>query len=138
MGMQHKNSRRRKRDATMLTETELEIMTLLWEAREGSVRDLIGMLPEQRQLAYTTVSTMLRILEEKAVVGSRKQGRGHIYFPLIPKREYERKSVRRLVEGVFAGTPLAMVRSLLETDQLSERELQEIRRMLDERLEKDG
>ena len=118
--------------AKLLTDTELELMNLLWDLGEGSVRDIQARLPEDRQLAYTSVSTILRILVQKEVVGTRKQGRGHIYLPLIPKRDYEEKSVKHLVQNVFHGTPSALVRRLI--DDVSNEELAEIKAMLDERL----
>ena len=113
-----------------LTEVELELMTLLWRLGSGTVNDVIGMLPPDRQLAYTSVSTILRILEKKGVVASRKQGRGHVYAPRIGKDEYESWSVRDLVTRVFEGAPAELVRCLLESKALTPRDLESIRRLL--------
>lgn len=117
----------------LLTDGELRIMNPLWRLGEGTVRDVMAALPDERSPAYTTVSTMLRILEQKALVGSRGEGRRHIYFPLISKREYERRSVDHLLVRVFDGERSALVCRLLETEGLTETELDEIEQMLSRR-----
>jgi predicted transcriptional regulator len=114
-----------------LTEVELELMTILWRLEEGSVNDVLAELPKERKLAYTSVSTMMRILEQKKVIASRKEGRGHIYFPKLKKAEYEASSVKNLVKKVFEGAPVALVRQLLDTEKLSSAEIDEIRKLLD-------
>lgn len=113
-----------------LTEVELELMTILWRLEEGSVADVIGGLPEGRDLAYTSVSTILRILEQKGVVGARKEGRGHTYFPLLAKDQYEASTVKRLVTQVFDGAPASLVRRLIETDGMSHADLAELQKLL--------
>ena len=69
----------------LLTEVELELMTALWKLGEGSVADVLETLPKERKLAYTSVSTILRILEQKKVLKARKEGRGHVYVPMLEK-----------------------------------------------------
>ena len=118
-------------DDKMLTETELELMNILWKLREGSVNEVIEQLPPERNLAYTSVSTILRILEQKGVVKTRKEGRGHIYIPLLKKADYESKAVKHVVERVFEGTPMALVRQLLDSDQLSETDLKELKKLIE-------
>jgi predicted transcriptional regulator len=118
----------------LLTETELELMTILWKLNGGTVNDVIAELPKDRKLAYTSVSTILRILEQKEILKSRKEGRGHLYLPILSKERYESISLDHLVSKVFEGTPTSLVRRLLETDGLSEKDLKAIRSLLDERL----
>jgi len=115
----------------LLTETELELMSILWRIDEGSVADVIEHLPEGRDLAYTSVSTILRILEQKGVLKTRKEGRGHIYIPAIAKSAYEAKTVKHIVNRVFDGTPVALVKQLLDSVPLGPKEIQELRDMLD-------
>jgi predicted transcriptional regulator len=117
----------------LLTEVELELMTILWKIRDGSVHDILEQLPKDRSLAYTSVSTIVRILEQKGILGSRKEGRGHIYFPLLPKEQYEATSLRHLVSKVFDGTRLSLIQRLLETDDLTEDELKSIRNLLNQK-----
>lgn len=121
--------------AKLLTDVELELMTILWRLGEGSVADVIEHLPSARKLAYTSVSTVLRILEQKKVLKARKEGRGHIYVPLLGKDDYEKKTVRHVVEKVFDGAPTLLVKQLLDTAKLSEKDLKEIKELL-ERSEK--
>lgn len=118
----------------LLTETELELMTILWRIGQGTVHDVIGGLSAGRDLAYTSVSTILRILEQKKVVRSQKEGRGHIYIPVLTKQNYEDTSLNHIVTKVFDGTPSSLVRRLLETSDLSADEMKSIRSLLNERL----
>ncbi len=114
----------------LLTDTELELMTILWKLGEGSVADVIENLSEGRELAYTSVSTILRILEQKQVLKTRKEGKGHIYIPTLQRDEYEKKAVKNVVDKVFDGTPSLLVKQLLDTSRLSEEELKEIKSLL--------
>ena len=119
--------------AKLLTDVELELMTLLWQRGEGTVHDVLGTLPSARRLAYTSVSTVLRILVGKGVLGVRKEGRGHVYVPRISKAEYEATSLRHMVQRVFDGAPDALVRRLVETGDLDEEKLASIRALLRKR-----
>jgi predicted transcriptional regulator len=114
----------------LLTEVELELMTILWRLSEGSVSDVIEHLPKERELAYTSVSTILRILEQKNVLKTRKEGRGHIYIPALKKSEYEAKAVRHVVDRVFNGTPVALVRQLLDSGEVGEKDLAELKKLI--------
>jgi predicted transcriptional regulator len=125
-----KKSKTKDIDDKLLTETELELMTILWRLGEGTVNDVIAHLPKERNLAYTSVSTILRILEQKEILHTRKEGRGHIYTPQIVKTEYEAKTVKHVVDRVFDGTPVALVRQLLSSGQLSESDLKELKSLI--------
>jgi len=118
----------------MLTEVELEMMQILWKTHGGTVNDVLQDLPKARRLAYTSVSTILRILEQKGFLKAEKEGRGHLYQPVISKADYESKSVNHLVDKVFENAPSALVRRLLDEKGISPRELKEIRDLLNEKL----
>jgi predicted transcriptional regulator len=126
-----KKSKAKEAEGKLLTETELELMTILWKLGEGSVSDVIKQLPEERDLAYTSVSTILRILEQKGILSTRKEGRGHIYTPKVEKSDYEAKTVKHVVDRVFDGTPVALVRQLLDTVKLNEHDLKELKKLLE-------
>ncbi len=113
-----------------LTPVELELMHIVWRKGEVSVADVLEALPPERKLAYTSVSTVLRILEQKGVLQSRKVGRGHLYSALLPREAYEVQSVRHLVETVFDGTPSALVERLVEAVPLSPEEVEQLRALL--------
>jgi predicted transcriptional regulator len=117
----------------LLTDVELELMTPLWQLGEGTVHDVLGSLSPARKLAYTSVSTVLRILVGKGVLVVRKEGRGHVYVPSLSKAEYEATSLRHIVHRVFDGAPDALVRRLLETEELNEQKLAAIRTLLRKR-----
>jgi predicted transcriptional regulator len=113
-----------------LTATELEMMNVLWRIGPASVHQVVEALLPQRQLAYTSVSTMVRILEQKGYVRSRKEGRGHLYEPAIPKEAYQVASLQHLVSNVFDGTPTLLVQRLVDSEQLDAEQLDAIRRAL--------
>jgi predicted transcriptional regulator len=125
----------KKIDSRLLTETELELMRILWKLGQGSVNEVIAELAKERDLAYTSVSTILRILEQKKILASRKEGRGHIYLPLIKKEAYEATSLQHLVSKVFDGAPSTLVKRLIESKDLDPEELKEIRKLLNQRTE---
>ena len=116
-----------------LTATELEMMNVIWRIAPCSVHQVVeGLLPK-RQLAYTSVSTIVRILEQKGYLRSQKEGRGHLYEPTMSKEAYQATSLRRIVRNEFDGAPALLVQRLLDTAQLSEAELDRIRAMLRKR-----
>ena len=119
--------------AKPLTEVELELMNILWRLDGGTVNDVLAALPPERPLAYTSVSTILRILEQKGVLGSEKVGRGHRYLPLVPKQDYEAFALEQVMGKVFDGQPVALVRRLVDGGQLSREDLAALQELLEER-----
>lgn len=113
-----------------LTATELEMMNVIWRLGPCSVRQVVAALRPQRQLAYTSVSTIIRILEQKRYVVSIKEGRGHLYQAAVSKQAYQATSLARLVSNVFDGTPTLLVQRLLDSKQLSIEELEKIRSLI--------
>ena len=113
-----------------LTATELEMMNVIWRLAPCSVHQVVEALKPQRQLAYTSVSTIIRILEQKGYVRSRKEGRGHLYEAAVPKETYQVASLQHLVSNVFDGTPTLLVQRLVDSEQLDPDELDCIRRAL--------
>ena len=115
----------------LLTETELEMMQVLWSRGEGTVNDVLeGLPPARADLAYTSVSTILRILEKKGFVDNRKDGRAHIYRPLITQSDYEGRSVNHVVETVFRGERIGLMRRLLGAGDIDAAELAELKKLL--------
>jgi predicted transcriptional regulator len=113
-----------------LTATELEMMNVIWRIAPCSVHQVVDELRPARELAYTSVSTMVRILEQKGYVKSQKEGRGHLYEPTVSKEAYQVMSLEHLVSNVFDGTPALLVQRLLDSEQLDPEELDRIRRAL--------
>jgi predicted transcriptional regulator len=131
--MMSETTRKRTARPRLLTQAELEIMSALWRLEQGTVHQVLENLPSGRRLAYTSVSTILRILEQKQAVGSRREGtgRGHVYFPRVAKEEYEARSLRDLIGRVFDGAPVSLVRCLVEKQDLSESDVAAIRALLE-------
>ena len=126
----------RKKTYKLLTEVELEFMTALWRLEEGSVRDILRNLAPHRKLAYTSAATIMRILDEKRFVKSRKEGRTFVYSPRLTRDQYQSRSLKSISEKLFDNTPASLVARLLEDEELSEEALAEIRSLLDQRLGK--
>jgi predicted transcriptional regulator len=119
--------------AKLLTQVEQEFMLILWKLGEGTVHDILRELPEDRDLAYTSVSTILRILEDKNILSTRKVGRQHIYTPLLPKKEYDERTLSDVISANFDGKIVNLVNCLLDEDRLSVSEIKQIQEILQER-----
>ncbi len=126
---------KKKAPEKLLTDVELEFMSVIWALSEASVNDVIDQLPPERKVAYTSVSTILRILEQKGVLMARKEGRGHVYVPTFTKSDYEAVSLQHMVNKVFGGTPVALVRQLLGSVKMKPDEVAELKNLLN-KLEK--
>jgi len=108
-----------------LTKAEEEVMQLLWQLQKANVAAIIKELPEPKP-AYNTVSTIVRILEDKGFVSHEKVGKGHVYFPLVQKSEYSNQSINKLVDGYFQGSFKSMVSFFMKKNDISMSELEEI------------
>ncbi len=136
--MRHERPMRKKKTTNLLTEVELEFMNELWSLGQGSVRDVLDCLPPERNLAYTSGATILRILDEKGFVESRKDGKTLIYRPLLEKDRYQARSLQNLSRTLFDDTPATLVARLVDDAGLSEADLEEIRALVERRLQNDS
>ncbi|HEX7707465.1 MAG TPA: BlaI/MecI/CopY family transcriptional regulator [Thermoanaerobaculia bacterium] len=119
-----------------LSKAELELMDLIWERGESSVRELQETIPEKRRPAYTTVQTLVGRLEEKgAVRRSRRVGNAYLYEPAITRRSTYRRLIDELVE-VFGGSATPIVSHLIESGKLTLEDLRVLEREQSKR--KDG
>lgn len=125
---------RKKKTVHLLTDVELEFMTVLWTLTEGSVKDVLAGLRQDRDLAYTSAATILRILDEKGFVKSRKEGKTLKYTPLLAKDAYQTRSLQNLSRILFDDTPAMLVARLVDDEGLTEQDLQEIRALVEGRL----
>lgn len=124
-------TRRKELRQRLLTEAELQIMNAVWRLGSASVRETMGALGEDHGAAYTTVATMLKILETKGFLESRKTYGVLCYAPKVPRVEYEAVSARHLVRNVFQGAPSALVNRLLEDESWTPDELKALRERVD-------
>lgn len=119
-----------------LTEVELELMNVIWDLGTCTVKEVQKALEATRDLAYTSVATIMKILEQKGALTSRKDDRVHIYQPLLLRQDYEAVSLKHLTDNVFKGDPSSMVMRLISENKLSNEEIQNIRKLLDQRIGK--
>jgi predicted transcriptional regulator len=113
-----------------LTKAEEEVMQVLWQLEKSNVAAVIEELPEPKP-AYNTVSTIIRILEDKGFVSHEKLGRGYLYFPLVQKADYSNQSINKLVDGYFQGSFKSMVSFFMKKNDMSLTELEAILKEID-------
>lgn len=118
-----------------LTRAEEQIMHILWDKGAGLVHDILGEFPDPKP-AYNTVSTIIRIMEQKGFVGHKAYGRTHEYFPLISKKDYTKKYFRNFVTNYFGNSYKSVASFFTSEEKLSIRELEEIRQLMDEEIRK--
>jgi predicted transcriptional regulator len=115
------------------TARELDIMAVLWERGPSTVAEVRRAL--DTELAYNTVLTVLRILEEKGHVTHEEEGRAHRYAPLVERAEAGGSALRRITRKLFSGSPELVLTRLVEGEDLSEDEVRRMRDLLAKRLE---
>ena len=120
----------RKKSPT-LTEAELRLMEVLWEKRSATVGEVLAGLPDDTALAYSTVLTTLRILENKGYVAHAESGRAFIYHPLIGRDEARRNATQQLVRRFFDNSPGLLALSLLEQEHIDEDELARLKALIE-------
>lgn len=119
-------------DEVSFSERELEIMRILWERGSGTVAEVRERLVHEP--AHTTVLTLLRILEGKGRVRREEEGKGHRYFPVVPREKAARSALRRVLGTVFGGRAELLMTELLAEESLDEATLLRLRALVDERL----
>jgi BlaI family transcriptional regulator, penicillinase repressor len=122
----------RRREST-LTAQELAIMKVVWRLGDVTVRDVYEDLLETRHIAYTTVMTMMNILETKGYLKKAKIDRAFVYRPAKPERAVISSMVREFVNRVFDGAPRALLLHLVKDGRLSEKERAELLRLVDDK-----
>lgn len=108
-----------------LTKAEEQIMQILWELKKGFVKDILEQFPEPKP-AYNTVSTIVRILQEKGFIGHEAFGKSHCYFPMIDKETYTRKFLRNFIGSYFNNSFPQMVSFFAKEENIDLKELEEI------------
>ena len=114
------------------TDRELDVMSVLWDVGPATVAEVRERIADD--LAYTTVLTVLRTLEQKGYVSHTEDGRAHRYKPLVKREVAGRTALRRLVEKVFDGSPVLLMTLLVTDNNLSDEELRRLRKLLADRL----
>jgi BlaI family transcriptional regulator, penicillinase repressor len=119
------------RQSVTLTEAELRLMNVLWQRGSGTVQQVLDDLPPQLALAYNSVLTTVRILEKKGYVAHKKDGRAHVYVPIIQRTDATRSEISNLVSRFFKNSHDQLVFNILEERGVDAKELDRLRKMLE-------
>lgn len=120
-----------RRQSETLTEAELRVMNVLWNKGAATVQQVQDWLSADHDLAYNSVLTTIRILEKKGYLKHTKDGRAHIYRPIIARDEASRSEVRHLVSRFFGNSHHSLLMNLLQEQELDAEEVKELRQILE-------
>lgn len=120
----------RNRKPIQPTDSELEILNILWEKGPSTVRDVNEQLNEKREVGYTTTLKIMQIMHEKGMLSREQEGRTHVYTPLLNEKETQGKLIDRLLETAFGGSASKMIMQALGNHDSSAEELAEIKRLI--------
>jgi BlaI family penicillinase repressor len=120
-----------RKKSVALTDAEADVMAVLWRLRRASVGDVVAGINKTRPVTYSTVQTMLRILETKGYVTHDKVARAFVYEPVIDERQARRRALRHLVRRLFEGSPSLLVLNVLEDEEIDPAEREQLRRLIE-------
>lgn len=112
------------------TQSELEILAILWRLGESKIQAVNDELCQLRPVGYTTTLKMMQLMEQKGLLGRKKEGKSHIYFPIEQQHETQSSLLDRLLQTAFGGSQSSMVMRLFESKKISKKELAEIKAYL--------
>jgi predicted transcriptional regulator len=115
-----------------LTDAEARVMTVLWQSQTATVGDVVSVLSRKRVVSYSTVQTILRILESKGYVAHEKVSRAFIYRPIVDERQARRRALKHLVGRLFEGSPSLLVLNVLDDENLDPAELKRLKKLIEE------
>ena len=122
----------RKKSQT-LTDAELRLMKILWEKESGTVSDVLGALPKDQPLAYSTVLTFLRILERKGYIKHKKRGRAFVYYPIVDEAKARKSVIDYVVGKFFNNSPGQLALNLLENEKIAPADLEKLKKLISQR-----
>jgi len=116
-----------------VSDAELDVLRVLWKRDSGTVREVQTWLrPKKRRWAYTTVQTLLNRLEAKGYVKSDKSAQAHVFSPAVPRQRFLAQRLKALADDICDGTAALLVLALVQSQQFSQEEIEEFRRLIDE------
>jgi predicted transcriptional regulator len=118
-----------------ITKAQEEILKALWEVKDGAVSDVLDILPEPKP-AYNTVATVIKVLEKKGYVKHKTYGKTNVYFPTVTKKEYAQHVTKSAIKGLFNGSINQLVSNLVKNKDLSLKEMEELKNLLEEEIKK--
>jgi len=121
-----------KKSLTPLGETEMEVLHHVWNMGEATVKQVRKRILESREVAYTTIMTVMKNLAEKGYLKYRKDGVTYVYSPAQEPDSVRFNLVNDLIKKVFKGSPSELVQTLVQGEDMDEKELSEIKKMIDQ------
>jgi BlaI family transcriptional regulator, penicillinase repressor len=115
-----------------LTDGEARLMAVLWTKEHATVAEVQSALRSQHRVTYSTVQTMLRILESKGYVTHEKAGRAFIYRPIVDERHARRRALRHMLSRLFDNSPSLLVLNVLEDERMDSAELDRLKKLINE------
>ncbi len=112
-----------------LTKAEEQVMQILWQIKQGFVKDIIAKMPEPKP-AYNTISTIVRILEKKGFVGYKAYGKSHEYFPLVHKQDYSNYTLNNVIQNYFNGSFQKLVSFFAQENQLDVHDVETLMKLV--------
>ena len=113
-----------------LGEVELEILTIVWDLKEASVNDVLKVMRQKRELAYTSVMSMMQTLAKKNYLTFRQDGRSYIYQAAIDPAEVRNNLLEKTIENVFKNSPSDLVMHLIKSEKMTDEEKEEIKKII--------
>lgn len=122
----------KKQKGVRPSDLELQVLGVLWERGPSTVREVLSALPDGKDRAYTTVLSVMQVMERKKLLSHTRDGLTHVYRPRVQRRNILRPLVGDLVKNVFGGKPSSVLQLLLDGSKVDEEELEEIKALIDE------
>ncbi len=120
-----------RKPSPALTDAEAQVMAVLWRLNTASVGDVVAAISERRQVTYSTVQTILRILETKGYVTHDKVVRAFVYRAVVDERQARRRALRHLVSRLFEGSPSLLVLNVLEDEDIDPAEREQLKKLIE-------
>jgi predicted transcriptional regulator len=120
-----------RKKSTTLTDSEMRLMRIVWKIEPCTVGDVVDQLPEGEELAYSTVLTTMRILEEKGYLGHVKDGRAYVYNAIVPEGQVRKHALKHVMNKYFNDSPELLLANIFGRDDVSGDDLEAIRNLLD-------
>ena len=121
----------KKKTLRAISPAETEILRLVWRQEEATVQGVHDALPDGRKIAYKTVQTLLRRLEEKGYLRHRVEGKAYVFFPAVKREQVVRRSVLDFVDRLFGGDPRPLMQFLAEDGHIGANDIQELKQLID-------
>jgi predicted transcriptional regulator len=119
-----------RKPSPTLTDAETRLMNVLWAKERATVAEVTAAMPRRNPVAYNTVQTMLRILEEKGYVAHEVEGRAFVYRPIVARRTARQRALGYLTRTLFEGSPSLLVANVLEDERIDPAEIERLKQLI--------